>query len=252
GLRESVSHQARLLKDIAVFILVGVGNRQQHAPEAGASVMIARRKVGAAVKRLAVWGKEGSQRPSALPAHRLHRDLVAAVNVWALVPVHLDSHKTLVDDLGDLGIIIGFPVHHMAPMAPHGPNIEQNGLILALGEGEGLLAPFIPLDGLLHRGAEVGRSRAREGIQSVGGHHSSLNAEAGTSAKPRAISKTINFMNGWSDGRCRPSWLKCRKAAPARIRNPASHQPTAHRWRARGFPSSADIRQAGPGGAPDD
>jgi len=40
--------------------------------------------------------------------------------------------KCFVHDGGDLGALIGLAVHHVAPMAPHRADIEQNGFVLAL------------------------------------------------------------------------------------------------------------------------
>ena len=101
------------------------------------------------------------------PLKRGDRGLVAAVDVGALVAVHLYRDEVLVDDARHLGIVVGLVVHHVTPVAPHRADIEQDGLVLALRRGEGLLAPLMPVDGLVHGRAQIRRSRLRE---RVGGH----------------------------------------------------------------------------------
>jgi len=43
----------------------------------------------------------------------------------------------------------------MAPVAPHCPDIEENGFILGFGAGECGVAPFVPVDRLVRGGAEI-------------------------------------------------------------------------------------------------
>ena len=56
-------------------------------------------------------------------------------------------------------------IHDVAPVAPHGANIEQDGFVFCLGEGERLRPHSLPLGGLVHGGSEVSR---RGMDQSVG------------------------------------------------------------------------------------
>src|ERR1700681_425101 len=44
----------------------------------------------------------------------------------------------------------------MAPVAPDGADVEQNGLILGLGPSESLRAPFVPIYRLVAGRAQVG------------------------------------------------------------------------------------------------
>ncbi len=64
--------------------------------------------------------------------------LVARVDIRTLVAVDLHRDKFFVDEGGDLGIVVAFAVHHMAPVAPHGANVEQDGLVFCFRGGEGL------------------------------------------------------------------------------------------------------------------
>src|SRR5579863_371793 len=74
-LRDRVLDHLRLLDHIAVFFFVGIGDTEQHAPKAGTPVAIRGWKIRSAIERLAIWSEERGERPSALPADRLHRCL---------------------------------------------------------------------------------------------------------------------------------------------------------------------------------
>jgi len=169
-LRDRVLDHLRLFDHVAVLFFVGVGDAQQHAPEAGTAVTIVGRKICAAVKRLAMGSEKRGERPTALAADGLHRNLIAAVNVGTLVAIHLHCDEVLVHDGGNFRIVVGLAVHHMAPVAPHGANVEEHGFVLALRRGERFVAPLLPLDGLMHGGAQVGGRGAGEGVEGGGGH----------------------------------------------------------------------------------
>src|SRR6202041_4087483 len=105
--------------------------------------------------------------PSALPADGADGGLVARIDVGALVAIHLHGDEIFVDDFCDGGVFVTFAVNDVAPVAPDGANVEQNGLVLAFGEAEGVFAPFIPVDGLVRRRTQVGTGGI---FQSVFGH----------------------------------------------------------------------------------
>src|SRR5207245_2236326 len=125
-------------------------------------------------KGLAVWRKEGSERPTALPTDSADGCLITAVNVGALVAVHFHRNEMLVNDLRDFGIVVRLAIHDVTPVTPDCSDIEQHGLVLALRSGKGLLPPFIPVDGLVHRRTQVGRSGLSERVQGLGGHRLSV------------------------------------------------------------------------------
>jgi hypothetical protein len=72
---------------------------QQHALKARPPMPVLRRKICPPKVRLALGSKKRSQRPSALPADRRNRRLIARVHIRPLVPVHLHRDKMLIDDL---------------------------------------------------------------------------------------------------------------------------------------------------------
>src|SRR5260370_29784073 len=62
----------------------------------------------------------------------------------------------------------------MTPVAPDRADVEQHGLIFALGGSKGLFAPFMPANGLMHRGAQVRRRSSRQGVARFRRHAPSL------------------------------------------------------------------------------
>ncbi len=169
-LREGGLDHRRLLDHIAIFFFVGLRDAEQHAAKARATVSVLRWKVSPTIKRLTIRSEKCGQRPSALPAHRLHRDLIAAVDIGTLVAIHLHGNEVFVHDRCNFGIVVGLAIHHVTPVAPHCADIEQHGLVLALRGGEGLLAPLVPANRLMHGGAQVSGGRAGEGVEGGGGH----------------------------------------------------------------------------------
>ena len=104
SLADGAHHALGRLQHFAVFFAIRLRQRQQHASEAGTPVIILRRKICSAIKRLAFRREKRRKRPAALPADGLHRGLVAAVHVGALVAIHLDRDEMLIHDLRDLRI----------------------------------------------------------------------------------------------------------------------------------------------------
>src|SRR4051812_15505989 len=164
----------RLLHHVAVFIAKGVGDGKQHTSKTGSALHVVRGKVGTAVKRAPIWREKTGQRPATLSSNGLHCDLIAAVDVRALVTVNFDRDETIVDNLRGLWIFVRLAIHHMTPVAPDGADVEQDGLVLPLGRLERLFAPFVPLNGLVHGRAQVRGRSVRKGVEGFGGHDYSL------------------------------------------------------------------------------
>ena len=147
--------------------------------------MVVRREIRSAVERLPVRRKKCSQRPPALSTDRTHRNLVAAVNVRPLVAIYFDGNKIFVHNARHFRIIVRLPIHHVTPMAPHRPNIEQDGLVLPRCRGESLLRPLIPANGLVHCGPQVSGGRLGQGVQRLGSHD---------------LTSLSGFRSMWGDG----------------------------------------------------
>jgi hypothetical protein len=119
----------RRLEGFFAAVAPDLGHGEQHPAKTGAAITIVAGKIGSSEVRTAVRGEECGERPAALPADGRDGGLVARVHIGALVAIHLDGDEMLVDELGNLRIFVGFPVHDVAPVAPDGPDVEQDGLV---------------------------------------------------------------------------------------------------------------------------
>ena len=149
-------HAARRLECFLAALAPDLGHRHEHSPKAGPPVAVAGRKVGPAEVGPPVRCQNRRQRPAPLPAHGRNRRLVARVHVRPLVAVDLDGHKVLVDQRGNLRVLIRLAVHHVAPVAPHRANVQQNRLVFRLSPRKGRLAPSMPPHRLMPRRAQIG------------------------------------------------------------------------------------------------
>src|SRR5581483_9297879 len=87
-MRNRSFHEICLFKYVTIFLTECICDCQQHSTKAWPPVVILRRKISASVEWPTVWGQETGQRLAALPADGLHGNLVAAVDIGALIPVH--------------------------------------------------------------------------------------------------------------------------------------------------------------------
>ena len=169
GLVEVVAHhpphRLRLRLHLSAARAICVEHAFEHGAEARPAMRAVRGEVGAAVEHLARGREKRRQRPAALPGQRLYRSLVPRVDVRPLVPIHLDADEVLVQELGERRIFVGLAVHHVAPVTPDGADVEQHGAILRAGRLEGLVAPGIPMDGLMGGGVQVGRGGGPEAVR---------------------------------------------------------------------------------------
>src|SRR5437762_6692119 len=140
---------------IAVLFAIRRCKSLKNALESGTSVVILGRKIGPAEKWPAIGSQKSRERPAALSAHCLNRRLISAINVGPLVAVNLHCDVIVVNELRDLGIFVRLTIHHVAPVAPNGANVKQHRLVLTLSLVEGVRAPLVPLDRLMHRGPQI-------------------------------------------------------------------------------------------------
>ena len=136
--------------DFVMAIVVRMGHGQQHMAEAGATVALVLGEIGPPKEWLALWSQNDRQRPTALSAHRLHRRLISRVHIEPFIAIDLDRDKVSIDDLCNFGIFVRFAIHHVTPMAPHRPDIQQDWLVGALRPPKCSVAPLLPIDRLMH------------------------------------------------------------------------------------------------------
>src|SRR5256885_5511715 len=158
--RQGLVERLRLPDRIRLVRAVGIRHREQDASEARPSVGILRWKIGAPVEHLAVRRQEGGEGPAALACDRADGLLVPRVDVRSLVSVHLDCDEVTVDDGGEVRILVRFAVDHVAPVAPGGPDVQEDRPVEFLRLAECLLAPRVPVDGLMGRALQVRRRLA--------------------------------------------------------------------------------------------
>jgi hypothetical protein len=151
GVCKRAAQRQRVAFDPLAIAVVDPVDLLEDRAKPGAAVFPVGREVGPAVEDLPPRRQERGEGPASLPRDRLHRTLVARIHVGALVPVHLDADEVPVEEVGQGRILVRFAIHDMAPMAPHGPDIEQDRAVLPPGGLEGLLAPGVPVDRLVGR-----------------------------------------------------------------------------------------------------
>jgi len=98
-------------------------HRLEQRYQSGHALLVARRIIGSAHDRAAVWREEHSQRPTAAAgrADQLIVDMqgrhVHFVDIGPLFPIDFYAHEVLVENLGDLLVHERFSLHHMTPIA---------------------------------------------------------------------------------------------------------------------------------------
>ncbi len=110
--------------------LVIVRDGFQQALHARAAGAVLGRKISSPVEGPAVRSKKCRQRPSALASQGAHRRLIARVDIRAFVAIDLYGNERRIDDPRHFSVFVALAVHHVAPVAPDGADVEQDGLVL--------------------------------------------------------------------------------------------------------------------------
>ena len=150
-------HGARgRLQGLIAALAPDLGQGGEHPRNTRPPIAVFAGNVGSAEVGSSVGGEKGGQGPSSLAADGRDGRLVTRIHVRPFVAVHFHRDIKLIDEGGDLRVLVGLAVHDVAPVAPDGANVQQDWLVLGLGEGKGRRAPGMPLDGLMARRAQVG------------------------------------------------------------------------------------------------
>jgi hypothetical protein len=88
--------------------------------------------------------------------HRLRGAHVDRVDVGALLAVDLHRHEVLVQEGGGDGVLEGLVLHHVAPVAGRVADGEEDRPVLTSRPLERLVAPGVPVDGVVGVLEEVG------------------------------------------------------------------------------------------------
>ena len=117
--------------------------------ESGPPIPRVRRKIRAAVKWLEVGREPHAHRPAARARRGLHRGHVDPVDIRALFAVDLDADEILVHHRRHVVVLERLAFHHVAPMAGRVADGQEDRLVLLARLGERLLAPRIPVHGIV-------------------------------------------------------------------------------------------------------
>jgi hypothetical protein len=164
GAAQALDDRARLPADLLALLVPGGADRQQHVAPARQPVARLGREIGAAPERHAVGGEEGVQRPAALAGHGLHRVHVDRVDIGVLLAVDLDADEALVHELRGLVVLEALALHHVAPVAGGVADRDEHGAVLLARPGERLVAPGVPVHGVLGVLEEVGGGLAGQSV----------------------------------------------------------------------------------------
>ena len=150
--------------DLVRAVGPGFGHGLQHLAPARSAHARLGWEVGAGVEGHLLGGEEHVQRPAARPGHRLAGLHVDGVDVRALLAVELDAHEALVHEVRRPLVLEGLAFHHVAPVAGRVADREQDRALLAARATERLLAPRIPVHGVVLVLEQVGRRLAGQAV----------------------------------------------------------------------------------------
>jgi hypothetical protein len=159
---ERISDRGRVLLDPLRLFFPQTSDLPEHPTEPGSPVTVGRREVRAAEEHLPGGGEEAGEWPTSLARKGADLALVSPVDLGVLIAVHLDRDEIFEEQPGDLGVRVRALVHHVAPVAPGGPDVQQYRATGAPRELERLRPPRMPLDRLFGRAAEIRRGRLGE------------------------------------------------------------------------------------------
>ena len=186
--RDELSGRAR---HVRAALPVRACHRLQHLPEARQPVARLRREVRAAVERLALGSEKCSQRPATVAGKRDDGVHVDRVEVGSFLPVDLDVDEVLVLDARRLLVLERLVLHHVAPVTRGVADGEEDRPVLLARAGERLLAPRIPVDGVVRMLEEIRARLVRQTIH-VAPASFRLRMSQRTSSTPPAIEKAIS------------------------------------------------------------
>ena len=137
--------------------------------EAEHAVAAGRGDIGTGKKRLVLRRAENGSRPAAGTAvEQLVDLLVVFVEVGALLPVDFDADEMRIQIRGDLFVFEHFVLHNVAPVTAAVADGDEDGTVLGFGAFKSLVAPGIPVDGIVFVLLKVGRIFEGESVLHVG------------------------------------------------------------------------------------
>ena len=139
---------------------------QQGGESLGRSaIAVPRREVRPAEEGAPVRVEPHAHRPAAVAVQGLDGGHVDGVDVGTLLPVDLHRHEALVQLPGDVEVLEGLLLHHVAPVAGGVAHRQEDRPAGAPGLLEGLVAPRVPVDRVVGVLPEVGAGLGDEPVR---------------------------------------------------------------------------------------
>src|SRR5690348_14537487 len=155
-MRDCIRQMIRRADKLGPFVPVGVRDRKENPAKARPSHLIFRREIRSPKKGLSIRQQKSCQRPTTLAGNSAYGGLITRIDVRTLVTVHFHGDEVFIDDFGDFGVFVTLAVDDVAPMAPHRSDIKEDGLVFGFRARKRRIAPFVPVNRLVRRGAQVG------------------------------------------------------------------------------------------------
>jgi hypothetical protein len=160
--------------------------RLEHLAERRHPLARLRGEVGAGMEGPAVGRAEHGEGPAPVPGQAHQRVHVELVDVRSLLAVHLHAHVEPVHDGGGLGVLEGLPLHDVAPVTGAVADGDEERLVLLARPLEGLGAPGMPIDRVVHVLPQVGARLARQPVRGALASpiHAALRSQAYQPVRP--------------------------------------------------------------------
>ena len=136
-------------EDLVAFGEPGLIDLLEDGGKAGTAIAGVGGEIGAAEEGFQVGSEPDGHGPPAGPGGGLDEGHVDAVHVGAFLAVDLDGDEVAVEQGADGLVFERFSLHDVAPVAGGVADGEEDGLVFRAGFGESLLAPGVPIDGIV-------------------------------------------------------------------------------------------------------
>jgi hypothetical protein len=180
---ERADEPAGLGFEVAPPVPPRLGDRLQELPEARHPMPRLGREVRAGVEGPAVGRQEDRRRPATVAGRRHARVHRHRIDVRALLAVDLDVDEQVVHQRRRRGVGERLVLHHVTPVARAVPDGDQERPVRFAGERKRLVAPRVPVDGVLRVLEEVGARRSGEAVHDAVLPHS-VRRPAGVVSSP--------------------------------------------------------------------
>ncbi len=120
------------------------------------AIAIVRREIGAAKEWPPFRREKYRHRPSASAGRSLHEKHIDSIDVRPLLAVHFHRDEIFIQNLGDFLIFERLALHDVAPVAGGVSDGKKDGFVFARRFGEGLVAPRVPIHGIVRVLQKIG------------------------------------------------------------------------------------------------